>query len=318
MSYIPSLENSHNGNNEIPDGNSLQDLGQLTEEEVSAVSIQSPIETQYRAEAERKGIRPVEQGEWLDVDGVRYQLFADVESEVDPSTDEENLETRKRLVGTYDINNSTVAYVREDGRVIVGHATLENIQALENAGYRRGRMWVPFSNGEVPTDEKVRQAYLEMRERGLEHNKRVRVKEHLDIYASEAQRKNVREVGEGIWMEVDGIEYTFSRTDRPSQIPSNTDGYNIPSERVQQVGTFDSNNGMIAFVDSRGKLHVGASTKENYEALMKAGYSRGSMWVPFSNGESPTDEETRQQLRDVCTGKPAEILKAERTAKLKR
>jgi len=277
--------------------------------------VDSPFLEKFSAKATERKIRPVESGDWLTVDGVEH-MWANVEKgTVSENTDDENFDRRLEQVGTYCSNNSTLAYVDGEGGMHVGHSTHENREALQEAGYRQGSIWVPFSNGEIPTDPDIQKQYLELRERGREANKKRATKEHLSLYSNAAEQKGVKPVEEGLWMMVDGIEYRYmgNKTER---VEVNTDGYDMPIKRVEQVGTYDSNNGKVAFVDGEGHMWVGASTQQNFETLREAGYSRGGIWVPFSNGEMLTDRETYEKLRDVFTGKPAEQLEAERNVRV--
>lgn len=79
----------------------------------------------------------------------------------------------------------------------------------------------------------------------------------------------------------------------------NTDGFNMPVQRLAQVGTFYDNHGILAFIDDNGHLRVGANTEENRRILLDAGYKRAYMNVPFSNGEEPLDSEIREKLRGL-------------------
>ncbi len=280
-----------------------------------AASPINPFTEKYKAQAEARGIKPIDEGEWLTVDGVEYQWYGNTKEKIPTAGEQGSVATRLEQVGTYDYNNGTIAFVDQEGRMQIGHGTSANTEALDKAGYRRGGIWVPFSNGEVPADPALRQRYIELREKGREINKRDTTERHLKVYHEIAERKGIKEVEGGLFMVVDGIEYKHFGNET-GQVDVNTDGYNIPIRRVDHVGTFDSNNGRVAFVDGQGRMWVGASTRENFDAIRKAGYDRGGIWVPFSNGEYATDRATYEKLRDVLTGKPAEQLRAERTARV--
>jgi hypothetical protein len=223
------------------------------------------------------------------------------------ANDESQHDQRLSMVGTYDSNNSTLAYVNEQGQMITGHSTSENMDKLRNAGYRRGSIWVPFSNGEIPTDPDQQKQYLDMRERGRELNRQETSKRHLEIYQQRAEQEGIKPVKDGVWASVDGVEWT-GYGGSVGKIDENTNGYNMPMNRLEMVGTYDSNNGRLAYVDHEGKMHVGASTTKNYNALRDAGYKSGGIWVPFSNGEVPTDQATREAFRDIFTGLPKDEL----------
>jgi len=280
----------------------------------SVIAINRDVE-KYEAQAEARGVKPLHDGEWLAVDGTGYQWYGDGKEKIPASTDQTAVASQLDQVGTYNYNNGTFALVDQDGIVRIGHGTSANSKVLEEAGYRRSGMWVPFSNGEIPTDPTLRQQYLELRERGREASKKENTERHLEVYREIAERKGLKEVEGGLLMMVDGIEYRHFGNETGT-VEVNSDGCNMPIRRVDQVGTYDSNNGIMAFVDSQGRMWVGASTKENFDAIRKAGYESGGIWVPFSNGEMPTDRETHERLRDTLTGKPADHLKAERAAKV--
>ncbi|MBP8591059.1 hypothetical protein KBI33_01160 [Candidatus Shapirobacteria bacterium] len=274
-----------------------------------------PLVREYETRARELPIKPVQNGDWLVIDGVEYFRLGGEKGIFPASTDEATFPTRLSQVGTYDSNNDTLAFVDGQGVMRIGHLTEENLAALEKAGYRRGEIWVPFSNGENPTDPTLKRRYLELREKGREANKQRNIREHLKIYGDIAERRGIKPVKGGLFMMVDGVEYRYLGNET-GRVDLNTDGDNMAISRVDQVGTYDSNNGIIAFVDGQGKMWVGASTAENWRALIQAGYKSGGIWVPFSNGEMPTNRATYEQLRDVLTGKPAEQLIAERTARV--
>lgn len=73
------------------------------------------------------------------------------------------------------------------------------------------------------------------------------------------------------------------------------DEYQASVVREEDRMIYDSNNGVIAFVDGEGRMHVAPATSDRFQALEKAGYKRGSLWVPFSNGELPADPVLREQ-----------------------
>ncbi len=51
--------------------------------------------------------------------------------------------------------------------------------------------------------------------------------------------------------------------------------------------TFSTNNGTLAWVDSKNELHLSISTKENEQILKDEGYAEDSWGVPGSNAELP-------------------------------
>ena len=55
---------------------------------------------------------------------------------------------------------------------------------------------------------------------------------------------------------------------------------------VCNKGTYDTNNGKVAFVDDNGQIYVGWANAKTLKALIDQGYKRGLLYVPHSNGDS--------------------------------
>ncbi|MDP7646261.1 MAG: hypothetical protein QF400_03810, partial [Candidatus Peribacteraceae bacterium] len=131
-----------------------------------------------------------------------------------------------------------------------------------------------------------------------------------------AAEKSLREVTDGVWMKVDGIEYSYGfDREQTNRVDGNFDAEGKPY-RAAIVGRYCHNNGRLAYVDGNGHVWVGACTDENFTALDRAGYQPGSFFVPFSNGERPTNQQEYERLRDVCTGKHPEQLHEERSGRV--
>ena len=70
------------------------------------------------------------------------------------------------------------------------------------------------------------------------------------------------------------------------------EGYKIPLyvERNHAgepiLGKYCVNNGIIAFVNDEGKLHITYFTEEARDTLKDAGYEKENMNVPYTNGEA--------------------------------
>lgn len=63
--------------------------------------------------------------------------------------------------------------------------------------------------------------------------------------------------------------------------------------------TFDTNNGVVVFVDGGQKIYVGPQTEERMRALEEEGYRKASIGVPFSNGEVPSHPEVAERWRKL-------------------
>jgi len=238
---------------------------------------------------EERTLKPVEGGDWMNVTGVECRTgFGDETYRVSPDY---NAET-----GTYCINNATIAYIGPNSELFIGHQTEENLKALRTAGYQRSEdgFSVPFSNGELPTDPDLAGRYRELRRRGEEKAREERIQKHLDEYRREADRKRINPVSKEGFVRVDGARYRIFG--REKKIEPNTDGYNMALGRLEEVGTYCSNNNVLAFVDGEGCIWIGRDNAENLEALETAGYQRRELFVPFSNGEEPVDQDLSEKL----------------------
>jgi len=245
---------------------------------------------EFMSAGEERTLKPVEGGDWMRVDGVECSLRGkEYIVEVDYND--------KDKKGTYYINNATIAYIGPNSELFIGHQTEENLKALRTAGYQRSEdgFSVPFSNGELPTNPDLARRYQELRRKGEEKAREETIRYHLGEYRKEAERKGIKSVSqkEG-FVRVDGVRYKIFG--REEEIEPNTDGYNMASGRLEEVGTYYSNNNVLAFVDGEGCIWIGRDNAENLEALRKAGYQRRELSVPFSNGEEPIDQDLSGKL----------------------
>jgi len=77
------------------------------------------------------------------------------------------------------------------------------------------------------------------------------------------------------------------------------------SEQVYHAGidgkprTFFAHRGTIAFVDGKGRKYVGQETEMARTLLESAGYTERDMFVPFSTGEVPVDENLKKRWEEV-------------------
>jgi hypothetical protein len=63
--------------------------------------------------------------------------------------------------------------------------------------------------------------------------------------------------------------------------------------------TYDTNNGVVVFVDEEQKIYVGPQTEERMRALQEEGYRKESIGVPFSNGEVPSHVDVAERWRKL-------------------
>ena len=93
--------------------------------------------------------------------------------------------------------------------------------------------------------------------------------------------------------------------------------FEVTSERGLQgdpscIGKFCWNNGRVAFVTRDGSYYVTPYCFDVADYLRANGYVEGSVFVPFSNGEVPEDENLKAHWKTLVEG--ARALHAEREA----
>ncbi len=67
---------------------------------------------------------------------------------------------------------------------------------------------------------------------------------------------------------------------------------------ASNVGFYSNQrNGILAFVDGEGRMRVAPDSPNRFDALDKAGYKSGDMWIPFSMDilSVPLDPTLREQ-----------------------
>lgn len=185
-------------------------------------------------------------------------------------------------------NNGIIGIIDANGIMHVTPATIEKHVILEQAGYELYAISVPLSNGENFADPKLEQKWKEMKGNAHEIMQTEIRKNYRAWFKDMAERRGLKPVL-GEWLVIDGIELAYFG--QKMNVPTSLGENGISEERQEQIGTYDYNNGVIAFVDREGHLCVGPYSEERISALNQAGYKKGSVHVPLSNGELPTDED---------------------------
>ena len=145
-----------------------------------------------------------------------------------------------------------------------------------------------------------------MRTEASAQNLQERIEGDLRLYQSRAEERGIKSEVAGEWLVLEGAE-TKHFMGETSVIEKSVGSYNMPIGRLDQVGTYQTNNGIVAFVNERGQMCVAPMTTERMRALNEAGYTtRGNIWVPMSNGEQLTDPTLQAQWEKMRTEARAE------------
>jgi len=204
--------------------------------------------------------------------------------------------TEGRARGTHDQNNGVVAFITGEGELRVAPYTRALSEALDAAGYARGGLFVPFSNGERPAAPEQAAAWERIVHRSKAIFTAEREKAALDTFEAEAATIGIKHgIAERInALSVDKVRYQAVVDGPVRSLPGRFDN---SAARAEIVGHFSSNNGLIGFVDETGRLYVASLSRANIELLESHGYREGGVWVPFSNGERPVEDRDLARLR---------------------
>ena len=246
-------------------------------------------------EIQKSRTEALDPDKWIDVDGKELTGVGGGENYTVEAADD------KKRMG-YDTNNGVLAYVDRDGRMRVAPGTQDRLDALARSGYKHKGFGVPLSNQERFTDPQLQERWEQMRTAADDQDTKERAERSLEAYRRVAEEKGIKPLeGDLEWLDLDGKELTGVGGGENYTVEPNTDRGRTPDGRLKSVGTFDSNNNTLAYVDGEGHMHAGPSSSDRYNALLAAGYEHGSFGVPLSNGEHPTDPQLRErweQMRD--------------------
>lgn len=246
-----------------------------------------PLDKIYAEVASQMGLKTVAEKDkqWIKADGLEY---SDIDGKkcIIPKGKDEN---RKESVGFYCKNNGKISFIDENGRLYVAPSTPQREKALKDAGYKQGGIFVPFSNGERPTDDKIHKKLLKMESKQMSLYEKERSEEFKE-YAKKIGIKTISSRSEG-WLKVSGVEYKYAGSDKKDTVPKKRD-----PTLLNNVGTYCTNNGIIAFVNEKGEIYAAPYKLVRENELREAGYKKGGFPVPFSNGEEPTKKSVAYQL----------------------
>ena len=209
-----------------------------------------------------------------------------------------SLDQWKHNTKEYASNNGIIAFVDEEGKYNAGPMNPELMDALEAGGYKKGEINVPFSNGEQMYNNPFGMGGGGLQKwKDLEKRAKNTSESREKQYASKEYSKKANELG---IKDVIG-EYLICDGDKLSTGETIEESHKVLSERLGLVGQYDTNNGIIAWVDKQGHL-CATPVHENIEkSLEEAGYKKGSMNVPYSNGERSSKNKWDRLVRHLKT-----------------
>lgn len=194
-------------------------------------------------------------------------------------------ELGSKFPSCYAVNNSTICFVDETGKIFVTPYTRKAIVTLKEASYKEANYYVPFSNWDYPKHQKTRWQSLK------EEAEKVRHEEFSEDCIKWCDQHGVGSIDPTYLsycfkIPQEGVSVFHPRF-QTKVFPAITAEI-LDCNAINVIGTYNANNGKVAFVYRDGCTYV-AKGYWIIRHLGKAGYHEGSLFVPFSNGEEIID-----------------------------
>lgn len=195
---------------------------------------------------------------------------------------------------SYCEENGVMAFVTADGEFRIAPTSRALNQALTQAGFQPSHTVVPLSRGGLEfADSALREQWDLMKLRAEVQRDQERKSAWSNTYLAEAATRGIQLGVAGNsalnsrLLKADGTLFCIAPDSAPEAYPDafNQMGRSEIDLRARQVGRYDTNNGLLAFVDETGATYLVPWTDQNIGILESAGYQYGGVFVPFSNGE---------------------------------
>ena len=194
----------------------------------------------------------------------------------------------------YAINNSTVAYVENDGSYYVCPWSKSAISVLRDEGFKEKSFYVPFSNWDYPKKEE--ETWQRLRE-AARHEAEYHFLQDCIAYSDEHGIDTLPdEIMENcIVIPESGIEVKKEKfNDRIYPLLTCFD-----CTINHKIATFNENNGIVVFIYYDGRTYV-TKGRGILPVLKCKGYRRNeALFVPLSNGEIILDPSFRQKWSTI-------------------
>lgn len=212
----------------------------------------------------------------------RYPLVSASEKELPYQLNLTHLAEHRE--GEYSLNNSTLCWVM-DGEIYAAPYTRSLVQLLDQAGFRNGSFYVPFSNGEHPYNRRAEWESLLLSAgvamlKDFEEDAKAWCDEHkIGSIDENLLESCLRIPRSGIPVEDGGVYSTYyPRLNETC----------IDIVAISCLGSYSYNAGRVAFVYRDGHTYL-SKDPAIMNALEKAGYRRDDFLVPLSGSEKITD-----------------------------
>ena len=185
-----------------------------------------------------------------------------------------------------------------DGKMYAIPYMASVMQVLNDAGFNRKTMFVPFTKGEYPLAEKSKWEKLnkmaenEIKERFTASCIRYSEKHGFGRISDDLLDNHCMEVPEH------GLKVTDTDSSTKTYFPQITGTY-FGKAAENSIGKYCIINGICSFVYRNGKTYF---TKNNKVilALQEAGYRLGNLLVPMINGETIADPKQAERWQSIA------------------
>lgn len=170
---------------------------------------------------------------------------------------------------------------------------------------------MPFTFERVPVSPETPDPEKENKETAPDVSAEDKKREHVtQLYNRRAEESGLHTDNDhtallGEWLNADGMEYAHilptGRTTMEGKVPTNMESKEVVRERLENIGKFAYNNGVIARINEKGEMIVAPYSKYREKQLQEAGYRNGSFFVPLSNAEQPLNKEQRERWQRMRT-----------------
>lgn len=186
--------------------------------------------------------------------------------------------------GEYSLNNSTLCWVM-DGEIYAAPYTRRVVQLLDQAGFRNGSFYVPFSNGDLPYHKTNEWQELcdeanRLARKQFEKDSEVWCDEHhIGSIDENLLESCLRVPHGGIPVEDCGVySIYYPRLNETC----------VDIVAISSLGSYSYNAGRVVFVYRDGHTYL-SKDPAIMDILEKAGYRRDDFLVPLSGSEKITD-----------------------------
>lgn len=194
---------------------------------------------------------------------------------------------------SYASNNGILAFVT-DGKLYVTPSTRRAYAAL--SGFSQKYFYVPFSNGDYPKNEQYR--WNQLRAMQDSQLKECFIQDCID-YCEEHHIGELDDDTLARCLELPASGVHVKHAYYEEVIYPTFAGHFFDCFHLQEMlGTYCTNNGRVAFIYRDGRTFV-TKDYEILKALRATGYKKGSLFVPFSNGEEIQDYALRMKWEAI-------------------